>query len=420
MSNSFTPLTTIQGMSVAELNKFVAQRDVIIWGGGHLGRVIKQSIEKYGLSVKYFCDSNPKLQGKVIDDVSIISPTSAIEEALKRNAILIIASILYRDDIQSHCHSAGLKLKTHYILYLHISRPEAQVEISDKSNSPMSSPINIMQQHTYEKVLNKLLSDLPLLSHIRLSAWGDPMLNPELPKIIELTEKKVPCTIMTNLHTTNNLRAIINASPSQFVVTIDRSNSSPKDKQCTFNMQTLDKNLNILSNLIKEIEPSTEFKVMYLIYQDNQGKEQKEIKALCSNLGLKFVSSMAYLSPYEKILQYCEGEQLSADDYEIQQNLAWNLDQALALSRKDQSSPCLCQRIFPIINWDLSISLCEVYFGPKIADNYLDVTFNDLLKLRHGNQHCRKCQSHSLHRLDIDVLRRRYPTENLFLFERES
>lgn len=416
MTHTFIPLTTTQGLSEAELNNYVNRRDVIIWGGGHLGRVIKRILEKCGLTITAFCDNNSTLQGSLIDGVNIIPPSLAFKSAKQNNAVLIIASIQYRHEMQSQCNAEGLKLKEHYLLYLHISRPEALIDISDKDNTFDGQTKKVMSLSSYQHVVEKLLKERPLLSHINLSAWGDSMLHPSLNKIIELTEKVVPCTVSTKLNTISNLEEIIQAEPSQFVVSVHHSDHLPTNQA---SMSILQKNLRSLSRFIEKHRPSTEFKVMYHLYKDNQEAELDNLAKLCSDLKLKFVTTMAYLDPYEKTLQYCKGETLPPEENALRQQLAWDLDHAIKLSHKDQALPCLCQRLFPIINWDLSVSLCEIYSGPEIAANFLEIKMSDLLNLRHSNNHCRECQSYSLHRLDIDVLQRRHPTEKLLLSERD-
>jgi wyosine [tRNA(Phe)-imidazoG37] synthetase (radical SAM superfamily) len=425
MDNEFVPLTTTQGLTITQLKKIVGSKSVIIWGAGHLGKVIRVSLRRYGLLISAFCDGNIALQGSYIKDTEIISPAVAITRAKKGKSIIVIASIQHRDAIQKQCESHGLYLKVNYLLYLHISRPESVIDISGKCNitcpscprGNMSQFLNegLMSLDDFNKVFIKLLSEVPLLSLINLSGWGEPLLNPDLPKIIKMTEEKVPCTLSTNLQNINFLEETIYAQPSQFVISISGFGAHYENMHLGAKWQVLIKNLFFLKKLIKKIKPSTEFRVLYHLYKNNQGEDLEKIKKLCSDLKIKLVTTVAYLNPYEQTLSYCKEEGLNNKVQQTMNELAWDIDLALKLSLQDRKLPCLCQRIFPIINWNLSVSLCHIYYGPIIAQNFLNINYKDLLTLRHNQSQCRTCQSHSLHRLDFDILQRRYPKEKLLL-----
>jgi hypothetical protein len=88
--------------------------------------------------------------------------------------------------------------------------------------------------------------------------------------------------------------------------------------------------------------------------------------------------------------------------------LSWILDEALEFARADKLQPCLCQRIFPVIHHDGAVGVCHLYEKAKVANDFLAQSYDELIESRHGLDHCRECQAHALHRLDVDVIRTRH------------
>jgi hypothetical protein len=167
-------------------------------------------------------------------------------------------------------------------------------------------------------------------------------------------------------------------------------------------------NLRELSQTIETCQPRTAITIKLYSFRNDDGRARGELFETADNLGLRIESCQTYLNPYDIILDYAEGRGLSKTARFAMEKLPWSVDQGLALAARDIDEECLMQRIFPIINWDLSVALCHVYYRPRVADNYLEVGWDELLALRHSADHCLSCQQHALHRLDLDVLQRRH------------
>jgi MoaA/NifB/PqqE/SkfB family radical SAM enzyme len=425
MNSSFTPLKTYQGISIEELKTLINERDIYIWGCGHLGRIIKRCLEKNELSIKSFCDSDPKLNAFFIDNVKVISPQDVINYARSKQAFIIIASMRYRDEIEESCISAGLVKKEDFLSYIHISRPEVAIDVAGKCNikcpsCPMGNmenllPAGYMPAYIYKQVLNKLLLELPLLMNIDLSSWGEPFMNPELAEIIQMTETMIPCTVSTNLQISDKLEDVIKAQPSQLIVSTSGYGKSYEINHAGASWQVFFDNIHLLKELIDKYKPKSQITVLYHLYRNNQQQDLDNLRSLCLKLGLKFSTTWAYLNPYDKILDFCEGRDVGTQAQKVLDVLSWDLMHSLKLSKTEAQDPCLCQRIFPIINWDLSVSLCHIYYYPIISNNFLDTPLDEILKLRHTQSQCVICQKHGLHRLDIEILLKKYPKDKILL-----
>lgn len=425
MNHSFTPLKTHKGLSIEELGILINERDVYIWGCGHLGRIIKRCLEKNEISIKSFCDSDSKTQGNYIDNVKVVSPKNVLNYAVKKQAFIIIASTRYRSEIEEVCINAGLVKKDDFLSYIHISRPEVVIDVAGNCNIECPScprgnmenliPEGYMTASVYKQVLNKLLLELPLLMNIDLSAWGEPLLNPDLPKIIQMTETLVPCTVATNLQISDKLEDVIKAQPSQLLISTSGYGKSYEVNHRGASWQIFFDNIHFLKELIDKYKPKTQITVLYHLYRNNQQQDMYNLRNLCLKLGLKCVTTWAYLNPYDKILDFCEGRDVGVQAQKVLDVLPWDLRSSLKLAKIEAQSPCLCQRIFPIINWDLSVSLCHIYYHPVISKNFIDTPLSEMLRTRHTQLQCKICQKHGLHRLDVEMLLEKYPKEEILL-----
>ncbi len=176
--SSFTPLKTYQGLSINELETLIDDRDIYIWGCGHLGRIIKRYFDKNGLTVKSFCDSNPKLNMN-IDNVKVVNTKDIFNTVKLKQAFIIIASAQYKDEMERHCLSAGLLKKEDYLSYIHISRPEVAIDVAGKCNLKCPScprgnmeklrPEGYMTASIYTTVQTKLSGNSAVISQFLIN-----------------------------------------------------------------------------------------------------------------------------------------------------------------------------------------------------------------------------------------------------------
>lgn len=416
------PLKTIQGLSKEDLYALIGNKKLYIWGGGFLGEAVLKSLQQCGITPVAFLDNRAGPDAEMLKNFPVINSDKILAGTGNANDIfIIIASSGFRKQAEQKCLDAGLKKKQNFITYLQISRPAAVVDVSGMCNlrcpsCPQGNMTNLNPQGnmsfaTYKKVLNKLMADIPLLTHIELFSWGEPFLNPELAKIISLTEKYVQCSVSTGLHDVEVLEDVIKAQPSQLAVTMSGYGKYYEKAMKGASWSNFLENLNKLSNLVKLYKPRTRVIVKAYNYKFIPDDFYQRISKICRDLDLTIQFEATYLNPYDNYLDYCLGNKISTSAEFILRELPWDVDKALELAKRDINLPCLSQRIFPIINWDLSVSLCHTYYHPVIADNYLNIGWNELLKLRHSQKQCLLCQEKVLHRLDLDVLSKRYPDE---------
>ena len=412
------PLTTIQGFTKEHILELVSGRDVYLWGGGPMGRDVLTSLVACGVKPKASLDTNP--HARHFCGLPVQHPDTVI--ACHKDAgkhLVVIASESYRKIADERCRQEGLVRGRDFIDYFSVPRPAAVVDVAGQcgpacsrppGQDPRSAPDRRnMSVETYRQVLFKLLRDLPLLTSIELSSWRDPLLNPHIADIIRATVPKVPCVVVTSLSETCSLEAILQAGPTEFRVVVNGFEMYHREPMASPAWSELLRNLRTLSGLHYGMRSHTVVSIRASALRNDTMAGKNELIALCQELKLKLVFTPPHPTPYDALLNQLESQPISEYNSDVIARMPWDIDRILKLCRRDRGRPCLPQRIFPIVNRDLSVSLCHVYTGPILHPNYLQADWIELLQKRHAARQCETCQKHGLHRLDLDVLDRRYP-----------
>lgn len=391
-ADSFVPPTTPSGIIAADFVRAHIGRNLVIWGAGVLGRCLCRQLAPYatGGQTVAFTDSNPKLVGTTVDRQPVLALDEAVRRTRDGTAFLIVAFAGHTKAAMNRLAEAGLVAGTDYESFLKFSRPEAVIQISGRTGEELVN----LPPDTYRAILKKLKAEIPSLFHVDLSGWGDPLDHPDLAHIVEATRAVVPCTLTTRLDADlPTIKRALLAGPTQFVVAIDGHRDDAFVSR-----------LRYVADLQSQIGDCTEIRIRFTRFLDN-GPELDPLRLLCDSVGLRIVEVIGYINSYDTVLQLCETRDFDAP---AAARLPWSLTEALTWAQADRASPCLCQRIFPVINPDGSVGVCHLYTRPRLHDRYLAVDNETLQRLRQSAAHCRVCQHYALHRLDIDVLQARH------------
>lgn len=413
------PIKTVQGLSIVELQKIINERSIYIWGTGALAEAIIISLVKSGLKPAGLLDNRTKTRSIEIRGRDVWHPSDIFEakSLSKDNTFIIVATEGYKKEAERICVEHGYVKGIDYIDYYKISRPHAVVDVSGHLenrilNSPLRNidsliPEGCMTFDAYRKVFDKLQHDIPLLTWVDLSSWGEPLYNKQLHEIIKYTEKLVPCSITTHLLTVSNLDNIIKSEPHTLNIIVHGCEDTCDKMVQEGSWSELVENMRLVSQLKAKHKAKTNINIKVQQYKFINPNGKDTLSRLCNDLSFNMHYDTPYLNPYEKYLEYSLNKKHDRYADHISNQFAWNLEKTLKLANKDKNMPCLSQRIFPIINWNLSVSLCHTYYRPIIANNYLETSWSELLNERHSQKQCELCQGYSLHRLDLNVLHRR-------------
>lgn len=416
------PLTTRQGLTASEITALIGGRDVLIWGKGDLAQDVLTSLRKTGIQPKAFLHSNPSEIGACICGLPVRSPTDILAQSVNSSrSFTVLATVTFRKQAEAACLNAGWKKDVDFLSHLSIPRPHAIIEVANdcplrclgcpRHTNEHLSPPAVMEASVFHRVLAKLSADLPLLCHLDLALWGEPLLNPELPEIIRAAEGVVPCTVSSSLVGNAPLEQIIAAEPSRFDITAFGFGKSYELAMLGSSWDAFVQRLSQLRLLIAKHRPHTRFLIRVYRTRHDSPRIQEKWVALLKDSGIGLSIQTPYLMPYDHVLAYCETGNISTKVRSTMASLPWEMNQILEACVADANLPCLSQRVFPVINADVSVALCHLYYQPIIATDYLSISWNDLLCRRHKAMHCQHCQRFGLHRLDLDVLARRHPNK---------
>ena len=165
--------------------------------------------------------------------------------------------------------------------------------------------------------------------------------------------------------------------------------------------------------------PPTRFQVVRYRHRHEPASFEAPWQELLRGSGIGLAMQAPYVMPYDRVLAYCETGVWSDEARAFAASLPWDIDRVLSACTADAHLTCLSQRVFPVVRADRSVGLCHLY-EEAIASDYLAVPWDELLRRRHGAPHCRRCQRHGLHRLDLDVLVGRHPVNSFDVLSGDS
>lgn len=395
-------------MNRDQFTALLKERELYIWGAMIVGQGVCRSLERHSIRVSGFLDSSPSLQGRRALGYKITTPEQILPSCHEDKAFIVIGSGHYDREIEQICRENGLEAHRHYILSRELNELDPSIDISGTCNlrcvscprgniSNDTQPVGFMSLENYSLVLDKLLREIPFLGSIQLYAWGEPLLNKNLPQIIGLTrEAKVLTAISTNLKVANDLEKVISSKPDWIKVSASGFGSNYEIGHTGGHWERFLGNLHYLAELRAAHHPEMQIILNYHLYKHSLGDSYRAMRDLCTELGLIFRPNMAYLYSLDNVMDYLEGRPLSEEAQRTLDLMLMDIDKGLAKAMLRRHEPCPEERCLPI-NWDRKVRFCGVYYNPYIAEDFLDTSVQEILAKRHNSEFCEKCMSHGLH-----------------------
>jgi len=394
-------------ISLQQLHKIKANRDIYIWGAMIVGQGVCRSLERHNVAVQAFLDSSIELQKTKALGYSIQAPSLLLDKDGRSQRLIIISSGHYDREIEAICIEKGLKTNVDYILSRDLNDIDPSIDIAGscnlrcmscpRGNMEDPSPKGVMKLEDYRLVLDKLLVEIPLLGSIQLYAWGEPFLHKKLPDIIAMNrEAKVLTAISTNLNVTIDFKRILVEKPDWIKVSASGFGPNYEITHTGGKWDVFLANLYRLAETRDQVHPELQIVLNYHLYKHNCDEDYLNMKALCEELGLIFRANHAYVYPLDIVMNDLEGRPIPKEAEETKKLLLMTMEEGVKKAQAIKHLPCPEERCLPI-TWDRKVRFCGVYFNPFLADDFLDETVDDLMDTRKKSTFCEHCKSHGLH-----------------------
>ena len=369
-----------------------------------------------GLDVGGFIDSRQFKNGEK-RGFKVINPTVFFAEN-KPEDVIVIVTAKHRQTRKSaieQCKEFGLVQGKSLFVTSDLCDYMPTIEISGICNLRCISCImgipganknsGLMTAETYRKILTKMRQEIPFLNSVYLYLWGEPLLNPELPEIIRITnELGVACEISTNLCNAKNLEKVIAAQPEILVIPTSGVGDNFELTRTGGKWNVFKKNLYDLRAMLDKYNAETVVRMHYHLYKHNMGQDYTEMEALANELGFLFVPILAQIFPDYVVKSEIYGKPIPEKMLRASEMLHFPIAEQLENARRNKTKNCFMIKAFPVVRWNTSVIQCCNLSFPSVSTSYLDNSFETLLQAREDNKFCDVCVEHGLHRyFDVDT-----------------
>jgi sulfatase maturation enzyme AslB (radical SAM superfamily) len=393
-----------------ELRNRIGRRKVCIWGARHDGYAACLVLQRHGISIDSFIDSSHSLQGTTTFGLDIHLPEFFFEQHNAADSFIVIASGFHADEIAAECMAHGFVPDIDFVIQGELRQFNYQVDISGSCNLKcISCPRGNFDEHrskgfmgaeTYRNLLEKILRDDPYTGIITLYNWGEPLLNRELPKIIEITnENKILSAISSNLSIRMNFEPVIAAKPTWFRISTSGWGDNYEITHTGGKWDLLYANVHLLKEYKEKHHPEMIVEVFYHIYDHNRDDYLKW-QTLCDELGFVLRCRHAALAPLDNIEAIIDGRTVNARVEKTQELQFLKVSDVMKKAYEERHRPCYYERHL-WITWDLNVAQCMEWYRPDlnlVEGSFMDVSPEELIRARDESQFCVECKRRGIHR----------------------
>jgi len=259
-----------------------------------------------------------------------------------------------------------------------------------------------MKKELFQSIIEKISKDYGT-SDIHLYNWGEPLLHPHLPEMIEqIVRRGCKCYLSSNLNFMPNIEAILSAKP--YVLRISCSGFRQEIYGVTHrngNIEKIKANMRLLSAALRKTGAPTLIHVFYHRYLHNLDDEYQMMR-FAQSLGFGFHPVWALMMPAEKLLAYLEPQTeknvITPADREVIALLALPLDAAIKCSQSYHSAHCGLRTGQTVLDTEGNVQLCCGVFDWSrfTIGHFLSKSQTELQDTKDRHPFCTLCMKYGI------------------------
>lgn len=391
------------------LRTLIAERKVFIWGARHDGYAARLALARHGIVASGFIDSSPSLKGTSAFGLEIACPKDFFLTESPEKAFIIIASGFFADEISEKCKENKWREKQDFLAYGKLRRFNYQIEVAGmcnlkciscpRGNWPRHRKPGMMSLENYNKLLDKILREDPWTGIITLYNWGEPLLNKELPAIIETTRAKgLLSAVSSNLAMKNDFEDVVKAGPDWFRISNSGWGENYEITHTGAQWDVFLENCKKLSGYREKYHTEMIVEFFFHIYSHNR-EDFHKIKKLCDDLGFTLRYRHAALAPLDNISLVDQNKEISPAAQKTRELQFLSVEEVMEKARAEKERPCFyLDHLW--IDWDLSVAYCMEWYDSSLVlfDDFMKVSLDEIKAARQKCEHCRNCMARGIHR----------------------
>lgn len=382
-------------------------RRLFVWGAADQGLAWARFLARdFDRPAEALVDRSPELIGQRRGGLPVIGPRDFFGGP---GGFLFIATVRHNQAISQDCQAAGLAPGRDFLTLDQLRPFIYNIEVSGDCNlqclfcgrRPGSEPppAGQMSLELYRRIVDKMLSEVPLTRSVNLSVTSEPLLNPELPEMVAHGNRRgLDAVIATNLCLEQDFRELIQAGPAHLRVTLSGVGPTYESAHRGGRWPLLRANLDKLRDYRARYRPQMEVELHYLLCRHNLGRPRAEARRLAAELGFTHREIWAMPAPMEDLVDLASGRPPANPFFGPAHDLLiLPLAEGLAEARRRRHQPCLAQGQVNI-NWDGRLLPCACGFSSNYLSRaeYLSTPFRDL---GGPGPLCPACREHGLQTL---------------------
>ncbi|SDY31519.1 Radical SAM superfamily enzyme, MoaA/NifB/PqqE/SkfB family [Allochromatium warmingii] len=363
------------------------------------------ALQRHRVKIEGFIDKT--IQSSSASTVKIVQPEALDREVLDRcnRWFVIVTSMFFENEIEHTLLAKNFVKNIDYILYSELKRWNFEIDISgvcqlkcptcpNGNFTGQGLTKNMMEFEQYRQILDKLIAEVDFFPDVQLYSWGEPLLNPALPDMVNYAVSRgISVGISSNLNDIRHLEKTIQAKPDWFRVSvsgIDDWYSQMHQGGC---WKKVANNIDQLSKLRKIYHPEIIVEINYHLYKNNKN-DIETVAQICKKNDFLFKVNAAYIDPLDMLIEYAEGQSLPESVAKTAQKLVFDINEVLRYCKTHKSNDCVRENTI-VIHSDGTIRQCPHVFGSRYSldKKIFDLSIQEVADLFMKRDICKRCKN---------------------------